>query len=243
MSANRSDKKKNNEINVLMVVTSHQQLGDSGRQTGLWLEEFAAPYYEFIDAGVSVVVASPKGGPAPIDPSSDLDTAQTFATARFHTDEAAKRVIATTARLEDMRAESFDAVFYPGGHGPMWDLMDDHASLRLLADFVGEAKPVVAVCHGPIALVNLKTDDGSYFLTDRAVTGFSNSEERAVGLYEVVPQLLEDLLIERRARYSKAETDFEPFVVVDGMLITGQNPASSSESAKALLEMLKVTSP
>lgn len=227
-------------MNILMVLTSHDQLGASGKKTGLWLEEFAAPYYEFIDAGAMVVLTSPKGAQAPIDPTSDEAAAQTDATARYHADPATQKLLAHTERLSEVNASSFSAVFYPGGHGPLWDLVDDQDSLALLRDFDAEGKPIAAVCHAPIALKNLITDAGGYFLDGRNVTGFSNSEESAVGLTGVVPELLEDVLIERRAHYSKGAVDFQPYVVVDGTLITGQNPASSAETAATLLKMLAV---
>ena len=227
-------------MNILMVLTSHDQLGASGKKTGLWLEEFAAPYYELTDAGATVVLASPKGGQAPIDPTSDEAAAQTDATARYHADPATQKLLAHTERLSEVNASSFSAVFYPGGHGPLWDLVDDKDSLALLRDFDAEGKPIAAVCHAPIALKNLMTDAGGYFLDGRNVTGFSNSEESAVGLTDVVPELLEDVLIERRAHYSKGAVDFQPYVIVDGTLITGQNPASSAEAAATLLMMLAV---
>jgi putative intracellular protease/amidase len=200
----RSRSHKEDAMNVLMVLTSHDQLGASGKKTGLWLEEFAAPYYELIDAGATVVLASPKGGQAPIDPTSDEAAAQTNATARYHDDPATQRLLSTTKRLSEVNASSFSAVFYPGGHGPLWDLVDDPVSLALLAAFDAEGKPIAVVCHAPIALKNLMTDAGGYFLSNRNVTGFSNSEESAVGLADVVPELLEDTT--QRAQWTSSRT-------------------------------------
>lgn len=222
-----------------MVLTSHDQLGDTGEKTGFWLEEFAAPYYELLDAGASVTLASPAGGQPPLDPRSDAPDAQTDATERFRADAAAQAALADTTKLADVSAESFDAVFYPGGHGPMWDLPDNPASIALIEAFVAAGKPVAAVCHAPIALKNVRGADGELLVAGREVTGFSNSEEAAVGLTDVVPELLEDVLKADGARYRKGDQDFGPFVVVDGPIITGQNPASSAPAAARLIELLR----
>jgi putative intracellular protease/amidase len=221
-----------------MVLTSHATLGDTGRPTGLWLEEFAAPYYALTDAGVGVVLASPLGGQPPIDPVSDVPAGQTDDTRRFHGDAAAQERLATTLPLADVSAGDFDAVFFPGGHGPLWDLPDNRSSIALIEAFVAAGKPVAAVCHAPVAFAHVSNPDGSDFLAGRDVTAFSDTEEAAVGLTDVVPELLEDLLVRAGARYSKGPADFAPYVVVDGTLITGQNPASSAPAAQALLDQL-----
>ena len=225
-------------MNVLMVLTSHEQLGDTGKKTGFWLEEFAAPFYALKDAGASVTLASPKGGQPPLDPKSDLPENQTEMTRRFRSDPAAQAQLAATKRLAEVSAEDFDAVFYPGGHGPMWDLPDNHASVALIETFVKADKPVGAVCHAPVALVNVRGRDGEYLVKGKRVTGFSNSEEEAVGLTAVVPFLLEDRLKERGGIYSNGP-DWAPYVQVDGKLVTGQNPASSEVGAKELLKLLR----
>ena len=220
---------------VLMVMTSHDTLGDTGRATGIWLEEFAAPYYALTDAGVGVTLCSPLGGQPPIDPVSDEPGGQTDDTRRFHEDVAALDRLASTLPIADVSADDFDAVFYPGGHGPLWDLPDNRDSIALIEAFVAAGKPVAAVCHAPVAFAHVANPDGSRFLAGRDVTAFSNSEEAAVGLTDVVPELLEDLLVAAGAHYSKGPTDFDPYVVVDGRLVTGQNPASSAPAAQALL--------
>ena len=226
-------------MKVLMVMTSHDQLGDTGRKTGIWLEEFAAPFYVLTDAGIDVVLASPKGGQPPIDPSSEEQSALTEATQRFKKDSKAQSLFSGTLPLKSVTAEEFDAVFYPGGHGPLWDLVSDEDSHRLLDSFIFQGKLVAAVCHAPIVLLNLENPFGKSFLNGRHVTGFSNAEEALVGLTEIVPELLEDALIGKGGIYSKADSDFAPHVVVDGQLITGQNPASSASAAQRLVEMLK----
>src|SRR5664280_1940911 len=213
-------------MNVLMVLTSHDQLGDTGEKTGFWLEEFAAPYYELADAGATITLASPAGGQPPLDPRSDAPEAQTDATRRFRDDP-------------DAQAALFDAVFYPGGHGPMWDMPDNATSIALIEAFVAADKPVAAVCHAPIALKNVRTTDGELLVKGRDVTGFSNSEEAAVGLTDVVPELLEDVLKADGGNYRKGDEDFAPYVVVDGKLVTGQNPASSTPAATKLLGLLR----
>ncbi len=224
-------------MNILMVLTSHDKLGDTGKKTGFWLEEFAAPYYAFLDAGVNITIASPAGGQPPLDPSSDTPDAQTKDTKRFKEDSEAQERLATTKKLADMKAEDFDSVFYPGGHGPMWDLAVDKNSIALIETFIKQDKPVAFVCHSPAALKNVKVD-GEYLVKGKTVTGFSNTEEEGVQLTDVVPFLLEDVLKANGGNYEKG-TDWESFVVEDGLLITGQNPASSEEAAKRLLAKLQ----
>lgn len=224
-------------MNILMVLTSHDKLGDTGKKTGFWLEEFAAPYYAFLDAGVNVTLASPAGGQPPLDPSSDTEDAQTKDTKRFKEDSDAQKHLANTKKLADMKVEDFDSVFYPGGHGPLWDLAVDKDSINLIETFVKQDKPVAFVCHSPAALKNVKID-GEYLVKGKTVTGFTNTEEEAVGLTDVVPFLVEDALIANGGNYEKA-ADWESFVVEDGLLITGQNPASSEEAAKRLIAKLK----
>jgi putative intracellular protease/amidase len=223
-------------MKILMVLTSHDELGDTGKKTGFWLEEFAAPYYAFIDAGVEVTLASPAGGQPPLDPSSDTEDAQTKDTKRFKEDSEAQKHLANTKKLADMKAEDFDSVFYPGGHGPLWDLAVDKDSISLIETFVQQDKPVAFVCHSPGALKNVKVD-GEYLVKGKTVTGFTNSEEDAVGLTDVVPFLVEDVLKANGGDYQKAN-DWESYVVEDGLLITGQNPASSEDAAKRLLNKL-----
>lgn len=224
-------------MNILMVLTSHDRLGDTGKKTGFWLEEFAAPYYAFLDAGVNITLASPAGGQPPLDPSSDTEDAQTKDTKRFKEDKDAQEHLANTKKLADMKAEDFDSVFYPGGHGPLWDLAVDKDSINLIENFVKQDKPVAFVCHAPGALKSVKVD-GEYLVKGKTVTGFTNSEEDAVGLTDVVPFLVEDVLKANGGNYEKA-ADWEEFVVEDGLLITGQNPASSEEAAKRLINKLK----
>lgn len=225
-------------MKILIVLTSHDTLGDTGRKTGFWLEEFAAPYYAFVDAGAAVTLASPKGGQPPLDPKSDDPDAQTDATRRFSQDADAQRVLANTQRLADMQAADFDAVFYPGGHGPLWDLAEDAKSVGLIETMLAAGKPVSAVCHAPGVLRHAKTADGKPLVQGRQVTGFSNSEEAAVQLTDVVPFLVEDELTHLGGLYSRGP-DWQPHVVCDGLLVTGQNPASSVGVAEALLERLK----
>ena len=224
-------------MHILMILTSHDLLGNTGKKTGFWLEEFAAPYYVFRDADVTVTLASPLGGQPPLDPKSDEADMQTDATRRFKADAAAQAALATTHTLRGMKAGDFDAVFYPGGHGPLWDLADDAQSIALIESMLAAGKPVVAVCHAPGVLRHVKTADGAPVAKGRAVTGFANSEERAAGLTEVVPFLVEDMLTAQGGRYSQS-ADWQPHVVSDGDLITGQNPASSGPAALALLERL-----
>ncbi len=227
-------------MKVLFVLTSHSELGNTGKKTGFWIEEFAAPYYVMADEGVDVTIVSPKGGQPPIDPKSEAPDAQTEATKRYHADEALKQKLAHTKKLTEVNAEDFDAVFYPGGHGPMWDLYDDKDSIALIENFWAAGKPVAAVCHAPSALLNVKDANGDHLVKGKKVTGFTNTEEEGVQLTDVVPYLLEDELKARGGHYSKA-ADWSSYVVKDGMLITGQNPASSEEAAKELLAMLEKT--
>ena len=224
-------------MNILMILTSHDQLGDTGKKTGFWLEEFAAPYYVFRDAGATITLASPKGGQPPLDPQSDAPDAQTEATKRFKGDLEANAQLAATHKLSDIDIAQYDAVFYPGGHGPMWDLANDSASIALIQDALAADKPVAAVCHAPAALKNVKNADGTPLVQGKTVTGFSNSEEDAVGLSDVVPFMLEDTLKEQGGEYSRGD-DWAVHVVEDGLLITGQNPASSEEAAERLLAKL-----
>lgn len=224
-------------MKILMVLTSHAALGGTGRRTGFWLEELAAPYYVFKDAGAEVVLASPKGGRPPMDPGSAEEGAQTPATRRFLADEEARALLDSTARLADVSAGGFDAVFYPGGHGPLWDLATDADSLRLAEEAYATGRPLGAVCHGPAALVRARKPDGTPLAAGLSVTSFSDSEERAVGLEKVVPFSIEDQFRRHGAAYSKG-ADFASYVVTDGDLVTGQNPASSEEAARRLLEMM-----
>ena len=224
-------------MKILMVLTSHDQLGNTGKKTGFWLEEFAAPYYMLKDAGAAITLASPKGGQPPLDPKSDLPENLTELTKRFRADKAAQVELANTKMLADVSAANFDAVFYPGGHGPMWDMPDNRVSIALIEAFVKAGKPVGAVCHAPAALVNVRGIDGEYLIKSKRVTGFTDAEEEAVGLTAVVPFLLEDRLKERGGLYSKG-ADWAPYVQVDGKLVTGQNPASSRPAAEALLKLL-----
>lgn len=225
-------------MKILMVLTSHDQLGDTGQKTGFWLEEFATPYYVFKDAGADITLASPLGGQPPLDPKSDAPDAQTDATERFRQDPAAQAALANTVALASLAAEDYDAVFYPGGHGPLWDLAEDAHSIALVEAFYGSGKPVGAVCHAPAILRHPKTPDGSPLVRNKAVTGFSNSEEEAVGLTTVVPFLVEDMLKTNGGTYTKAD-NWQPYVVCDGNLVTGQNPASSEATAQVVLDLLR----
>ena len=224
-------------MKILMVLTSHDRLGDTGEKTGFWLEEFAAPYYVFTDAGAEVTVASPKGGQPPIDPKSDDPANQTAAQDRFKADADAQAVLARTRRLDSVSADDHDAVFYPGGHGPLWDLAEDPVSVALIERFHDSGKPVAFVCHAPGVLRHVR-HDGEPLVKDRRVTGFTNSEEAAVKLTDVVPFLVEDELTRLGGRFEKV-ADWQSLAVVDGRLITGQNPASSEATAKALLDVLR----
>ncbi len=224
-------------MKILTVLTSHDQLGQTGRKTGFWLEELAAPYYVFKDAGAEVVLASPKGGQPPLDPKSNEPDFQTEATHRFEADAEANASLASTIRLDSVNLQDYDAVFYPGGHGPLWDLAEDKNSINLISSALEAGKPIALVCHAPGVLRHVKNADGTPLVQGKKVTGFTNSEEAAVGLTEVVPFLVEDELTNRGGIYSKIG-DWQSYVVQDGLLITGQNPASSSEAAKALLQAL-----
>lgn len=225
-------------MKVLIVLTSHSELGNTGHKTGFWVEEFAAPYYTLTNAGVEVTLASPKGGQPPIDPKSEAPENQTPATRRFYEDKALQENLAHTRRLAEVSAEDFDAVFYPGGHGPLWDLCSDEYSIRLVERFWASRKPVVAVCHAPAVLLNAKDTNGEALVKGKKVTGFTNTEEEAVQLTDVVPFLLEDELKNKGGIYSKKE-DWAPYVIKDGLLITGQNPASSEKAAEELVALLK----
>ena len=222
---------------ILMVLTSHDELGDTGHKTGFWVEEFAAPYYAFIDAGAEVTLASVKGGQPPVDPNSAAPDAATDATKRFEQDSAAKTLMANTKPLAEVKADDFDAVFYPGGHGPLWDLVDNQDSISLIEQFLNSEKPVGAVCHASAVLLNAKNAAGKSVVFDKKVTGFSNSEEDAVKLTNVVPLLVEDELIKQGGQYQKTD-DWGELSIEDGLLITGQNPASSELAAKKLLTKL-----
>lgn len=225
-------------MKFLFVLTSHDQLGNTGNKTGFWVEEFAAPYYYLADKGVEITLASPKGGQPPIDPTSDKPENQTPATKRFKDDKEVQEKLSKTLPLAEVKAEDYDAVFYPGGHGPLWDLSNDKDSIRLLQNFYESNKPTGLVCHAPAALKNVKTKDGNYLVKDKKVTGFTNSEEKAVGLTEVVPFLVEDMLKENGGVYSKAD-DWQAYSVREDNLVTGQNPASSEEVAEKLYAMLE----
>jgi len=224
-------------MNILMVLTSHDRLGDTGRKTGFWLEEFAAPYYVLKDAGAQLTLVSPLGGQPPLDPKSDAPDAQTEATHRFKADPAAQAALASTSKLADVDAGSFDAVFYPGGHGPLWDLAEDRDSIALIEAMIAAGKPVAAVCHAPGVLRHVKGADGKPLVNGKRVTGFTNTEEEAVGLTQVVPFLVEDVLKDSGGIYSKVD-DWQPYAITDGLLVTGQNPASSEAAAQALLKLL-----
>ncbi|WP_316827587.1 type 1 glutamine amidotransferase domain-containing protein [Pedobacter miscanthi] len=225
-------------MKILMVLTSHSELGNTGEKTGFWIEEFAAPYYLMADAGVAITLASPKGGQPPIDPKSDAPDAQTEATKRFKADEGLQKILANTVQLNTVNEKDYDAVFYPGGHGPLWDLANDEKSIALIEAFYKAEKPVAFVCHAPGVLIKVKDQNGDPLVKGKAVTGFSNSEEEAVKLTDVVPFLLEDEFKKLGGHYSKG-ADWSSYVKKDGLLITGQNPGSSEEAAKVLLETLK----
>lgn len=225
-------------MRILMVLTSHDQLGETGNKTGFWLEEFASPYYVFKDASADITLASPDGGQPPLDPKSDEPDFQTDATRRFKEDQDAQAALANTVKLADVSAEDFDAVFYPGGHGPLWDLAEDRSSIALIESMYAAGKPVAAVCHAPAVFKHTKTSEGSPLVEGKSVTGFSNSEEDAVQLTEIVPFLVEDELKAKGGNYSKGD-DWHPYALTDGNLITGQNPASSELAAVAVLDKLK----
>lgn len=225
-------------MKILIVLTSHDQLGETGKKTGFWLEELAAPYYTFIDAGADVTLASPAGGQPPLDPKSNEPDAQTETTKRFEADEVAMQALANTHKLSEVLNQDFDAVFYPGGHGPLWDLAKDQNSISLIEQTLQANKPVALVCHAPGVLRDVKNAEGRPIVEGKSVTGFSNTEEDGVGLTDIVPFLVEDTLKEKGGQYSKTE-DWQVHVQQDGLLITGQNPASSAATAEALLKLLK----
>ena len=225
-------------MHVLMVITSHDQLGDTGRKTGFWLEELAAPYYAFKDAGVDITLASPKGGRPPLDPKSNEPEFRTDLTRRFEKDAAAEAQLDKTLRLDSVRQEDFDSVFYPGGHGPMWDLAEDKDSIKLIESFIAAGKAISVVCHSTGALRHVRAPDGKLLVQGKEVTGFTNGEEEAVGLTKIVPFLVEDEMLKLGAVFSKA-ANWGVHVVSDGQLITGQNPSSSGPAAKTLLAALK----
>lgn len=225
-------------MKVLIVLTSHSELGNTGEKTGFWVEEFAAPYYVLADAGAELTLSSPKGGQPPIDPKSEQPDFQTEATHRFDKDAALQEKLAKTIKLSEVNAADYDAVFYPGGHGPMWDLANDTTSIQLIETFYQQQKPIALVCHAPAALVKVKVENGDPLVKGKEVTGFSNSEEEAVQLTDVVPFLLEDELKKLGGIYSKG-ADWGPYVKKDGLLITGQNPGSSENAALELLKALK----
>jgi putative intracellular protease/amidase len=220
-------------MKTLFVLTSHDKLGDTGEKTGFWIEEFAAPYYYLADKGVEVTLASPKGGQPPIDPTSDKPENQTDATRRFKEDKELQEKLSKTIKLSEIKESDYDAVFYPGGHGPLWDLAEDQDSIKLIQAFYESGKPTGLVCHAPAALKHVKTKDGEYLVKGKEVAGFTNSEEEAVQLTDVVPFLVEDMLKERGGEYSKAD-DWNSHVVMSGNLITGQNPASSEDVAEQI---------
>jgi putative intracellular protease/amidase len=223
--------------NILMVLTSHSDLGSTGEKTGFWMEEFAAPYYVFLDAGADITIASPTGGQPPVDPNSQLPDFQTAATARFDSDEQAQAKLAATIQLIDVNASDYDAVFYPGGHGPLWDLTENTTSIQLIEQFLKQQKPVGAVCHASAVFLNANDETGEPIVKGRAVTGFSNSEESAAGLIEVVPFLLEDELINKGGDYQKVD-DWNVLAIQDGLIISGQNPASSEAVAQKIIAYL-----
>ncbi|MEB3314478.1 MAG: type 1 glutamine amidotransferase domain-containing protein [Cyanobacteriota bacterium] len=226
-------------MNVLIVLTSHDQLGSTGQKTGFWLEEFATPYYVFKEAGAAITLASPRGGQPPLDPKSDDPEAQTPAIQRFRADAEAQAALANTVKLSEVLPDAFEAVFYPGGHGPLWDLATDRDSIALIEALYAAGKVVAAVCHAPAVLLNAKAPDGRPLVQAKAVTSFSNEEEAAVQLTAVVPFLLEDALKARGGNYSRGD-NWQPYAITDGVLITGQNPASSEPVAQAVLEQLRV---
>ena len=224
-------------MKILMVLTSHDRLGQTGEKTGFWLEEFAAPYYVFKDAGAEIVLASPQGGQPPLDPKSDAPDAQTAATGRFRADAEATKALASTHKLSDVVCDAFDALFYPGGHGPLWDLAENLDSIGLIETMYAAGKPVAAVCHAPAVLRHTNGPDGTPLVKGKSVTGFTNTEEAAVGLTDIVPFLIEDMLQANGGQYSKRD-DWQRYVITDGNLVTGQNPASSEDAARAVLALL-----
>lgn len=224
-------------MNILMILTSHDKLGNTGKKTGFWLEEFAAPYYVLLDAGAEITLASPAGGQPPLDPQSDVPDAQTGATERFKKDADAQRVLGNTTKLVEIDADKFDAIFYPGGHGPLWDLAENEDNQRIIDTFMTEARPLAVVCHAPAIFKHTKGADGKSLVSGRRVTGFTNTEEEGVGLTDIVPFLVEEMLKANGGLYERGP-DWGSYVVVDGNLVTGQNPASSEAAAKELLKLL-----
>lgn len=224
-------------MKILMVLTSHDKLGDTGKKTGFWLEEFAAPYYTFLDAGAEITLASPKGGQPPIDPKSDTPEGKTELTERFKADPAAQKALAHTVELSTVSERDFDAIFYPGGHGPMWDLTEDKKSIKLIEEFYKAGKPVGAVCHAPAVLHRVEIN-GAPLVKGKRVSGFTNTEEEAVHLTKIVPFLVEDELKRLGGKYEKVD-DWQVLAITDGHLVTGQNPASSAEAARQVLALLK----
>ena len=224
-------------MKILMILTSHDKLGDTGKKTGFWLEEFAAPYYVLLDSGAAITLASPAGGQPPLDPKSDVPDAQTEATARFKKDDVAQKVLSNTTKLAEIDADAFNAIFFPGGHGPLWDLAENADSQRMIETFIEEDRPLAAVCHAPAIFKHTKGADGRSLISGRRMTGFTNTEEEAVGLTKVVPFLVEDMLKANGGLYEKGP-DWGSFVVVDGKLVTGQNPASSEDAARELLKLI-----
>lgn len=225
-------------MKILMVLTSHAEMGDTGHKTGFWLEEFTAPYYVFKDAGADIILASPAGGQPPVDPNSEAEEALTDTTRRFSEDQEAQQELANTVKLTEVPIEAYDSIFFPGGHGPLWDLAEDPAAIAMIEDAVNRDLVVGAVCHAPAVFRHTRNGSGAPLVDGRRVTGFSNSEEEAVQLTDVVPFLVEDMLKKNGGQYSRGD-DWAPHVVVDGKLITGQNPASSKPAAEALLDAIK----
>ncbi|MFI0431054.1 type 1 glutamine amidotransferase domain-containing protein [Mariniflexile sp. HMF6888] len=225
-------------MKILIVLTSHSELGDTGEKTGFWIDEFATPYYVLADGGAAITIASPKGGQPPVDPKSEVKDAQTSSTKRFYKDNILIDKVAHSLKLSEVNETDYDAVFYPGGHGPLWDLVTDKTSIKLIEAFYNHQKPIAFVCHAPATLVNVKSIDGESMVKGKHLTGFSNTEEEAVKLTKVVPFLLEDELTKHGAHYSKG-SDWASYTKQDGFLITGQNPGSSEEVAKLLLKTLK----
>lgn len=235
---NESSEKQTEKMKkVLFVLTSHEELGDTGEKTGFWIEEFAAPYYYLKDQGIEITIATPKGGQPPIDPKSELADFATESTKRYDEDEETQTILSNTLKLSSINADDYDAVFYPGGHGPLWDLSEDEHSIALIETFNKQNKPIAAVCHAPAIFKNTKDEDGNPFVKGKKVTGFSNTEEAAVQLTDVVPFLVEDMLIANGGTYSKGD-DWSAYAVEDGLLVTGQNPASSELVAEMLLKKL-----
>ena len=222
-------------MKILVVLTSHNAFGHTGHKTGFWVEEFATPYYVLADAGAELTIASPMGGQPPVDPKSELPAAQSSSTERFYKDSVLIDKVAHSFKLSEVKAADYDAVFYPGGHGPLWDLAKDKNSIQLIEDFYNDNKPIAFVCHGPAALIHAKTKNGEALVKGKNLTAFSNTEEDTAKLTDIVPFLLEDELKKKGAVYSKGK-DWESHVIEDGLLITGQNAASSEAVAKLLLK-------